>query len=185
MNALRQYEIYFDRLNCAKSPTLGEAPHKPVLLLAVMEMAAAGRLQNRQIALTPDLAVFFERMWHSYVRTAHKMNLAMPFYHMKAEPFWRIKVRKGFEGEFENKNKMKGLNALAQAVEYAEIDAELWHLLQNPTDRQKLHDFLVLRYFNKSEPITPNVTKQTALSAVTLSERQAANDSDGRILQTA
>ncbi len=150
--AVAYYERCFDQLHCAKHPILGEAPHKPILLLALMQMVETGTLKSKQIGLTPLLQQTFEHVWYQYVRTQHKMNLAQPFYHMQYEPFWNIQRKTTSNDDFYNKNKMKSLYSLQQQVDYATIDDELWACWQDKNSRENLAAFLIMRYFNKTQP---------------------------------
>ena len=153
LNATVAYYVRcFDRLNCAQHPLLGEAPHKPVLLLAVIQMVAMGALPSHQVDLNAVLERVFEDTWRQYVRTRHKMNLAQPFFHMQNEPFWRLQRSAVSDDDFFNKNKMKNLNSLKQQVNNAVIDDELWACLQDMRSREDLKAFLVMRYFNKTQP---------------------------------
>lgn len=154
--AVAYYERCFDRLHCAKHPILGEAPHKPILLLALMQMVETGTLKSQQIGLTPLLQQTFEKVWYRYVRTQHKMNLAQPFYHMQYEPFWNIQRKATSNDDFYNKNKMKSLYSLQQQVDYATIDDELWACWQDKDSRENLAAFLIMRYFNKTQPQPEN-----------------------------
>ena len=151
--AVAYYERCFDQLHCAKHPILGEAPHKPILLLALMQMVETGTLKSKQIGLTPLLQQTFEHVWYQYVRTQHKMNLAQPFYHMQYEPFWNIQRKTTSNDDFYNKNKMKSLYSLQQQVDDATIDDELWACWQDKNSRENLAAFLIMmRYFNKTQP---------------------------------
>ena len=154
--AVAYYERCFDQLHCAKHSILGEAPHKPILLLALMQMVETGTLKSQQIGLTPLLQQTFENVWYRYVRTQHKMNLAQPFYHMQYEPFWNIQRKTTSNDDFYNKNKMKSLYSLQQQVDYATIDDELWACWQDKNSKENLAAFLIMRYFNKTQPQPEN-----------------------------
>lgn len=154
--AVAYYERCFDQLHCAKHPILGEAPHKPILLLALMQMVETETLKSQQIGLTPLLQQTFEKAWYRYVRTQHKMNLAQPFYHMQYEPFWNIQRKATSNDDFYHKNKMKSLYSLQQQVDYATIDDELWACWQDKNSRENLAAFLIMRYFNKTQPQPEN-----------------------------
>jgi putative restriction endonuclease len=39
------------------------APHKPLLLLVMMEMAEKGEIKSREVSLSPDLAFRFTVYW--------------------------------------------------------------------------------------------------------------------------
>ncbi|PSJ79720.1 hypothetical protein C7N83_10530 [Neisseria iguanae] len=74
-------------------------------------------LRSRQILLSHDLERTFNAVWAEVCATAHRLNLAIPF--------WSLQPKVGWEDGFANKNKMKSSNVLKQAVEYAEIDEPL------------------------------------------------------------
>lgn len=184
MSSLQNYIQDFNRLKCAKSVKHGEAPHKPVLLLAIIEMATQGRLKTSQIFIGDDLKNSFMQMWCEHVRSSHyQPDLGKPFYHMKNEPFWRLKARPGFENELENKNKMKHLNSLNKAVEYAEIETGLWRLLQNSMSREALRAFLLARYFNKTEPLSPDCTSSDSACKPPEAKCRADNPPLWKLLQ--
>lgn len=142
------YQQCFNRLNCSKSSVLGEAPHKPILLLTIIELVETNQLTSKYIYLTPTLENTFEKIWCQYVHTQHRMNLAQPFYYMQTESFWYLCRSKLSDSNFFNKNKMKGLNALKRQVDYASIDEDLFLCLQNQTSREILRMFLMMRYFD-------------------------------------
>jgi putative restriction endonuclease len=80
------YIRYIKNLKTNKSP-LGEAPHKPILLLAIMKLVGRGIIFSNRIAVTPDLVLEFQSSWKNLVLTKHKPNFSYPFFHMKSEPF--------------------------------------------------------------------------------------------------
>lgn len=179
-NSLAHYIQCFDRLKCAKTPVLGEAPHKPVLLLALIELFAKQELNGSIITVSDALKRQFEETWHAHVKTRHKMNLAMPFYHMNQEPFWRLVRRANSDDAvFHNKNLMKSLTHLTANIEHAEIDPALCLHLQNAPDRNALRQFLLARYFHKIQPLPEHdraaVAAQKAAAKPT-QPRLAAND---------
>ncbi len=59
----------------------GRAPHKPLLLLVVLELAERAELPPQRIWLTPELAFRFNSFWHvvAYRRT-QAPDVRMPFH---------------------------------------------------------------------------------------------------------
>lgn len=68
------------------------APHKPLLLLAVIDLVECGIIRSPQIELSEALLTAFKLNDMRYTRhIAHfKPNIGMPYYHMSGEPFWRL-----------------------------------------------------------------------------------------------
>jgi len=59
------------------------APHKPLLLLVIMEMAEKGEIASREVTLSPDLAFRFSVFW-SVVAQRRKQSpeVRLPFHHL-------------------------------------------------------------------------------------------------------
>ena len=90
MKSLEEYISYFTRLR--RAPNLGGAPHKPILLLSVIDAIEKGYIVNERIYITAELITLFKSNWKIWVRTQHIMRFGLPFYHLKNEPFWRLLV---------------------------------------------------------------------------------------------
>lgn len=65
------------------------APHKPLLLLVIIEMAEKGELASREVALSPDLAFRFSVYW-SIVAQRRKQppEVRLPFHHLGSSGIW-------------------------------------------------------------------------------------------------
>lgn len=141
------YRDCFIRLNCARYRGR-EAPHKPVLLLALIELFEQGRLKGERILPDEILEHAFIRNWERYVTDSDfKMLLGTPFYHMRNERFWVLEIDENQGIELEDKNKLKQLNTLRRVGAQAYLDAGLVVCLQDRDARQILRDALLERYF--------------------------------------
>lgn len=82
-------------LNPAVNNKLGRgnerfAPHKPLLLLCVIELVEQGKLPGPQLWLTADLVLRFQSFWRVVVnRWTTKPEVWMPFHHLGTQGFWR------------------------------------------------------------------------------------------------
>ena len=60
------------------------APHKPLLLLCVLELAEQGLLEDALLRLSPDLVLRFQSFWRIVVsRWTSKPDVRMPFHHLR------------------------------------------------------------------------------------------------------
>ena len=75
---LNYYVRRFAKLNVNKKNGIS-APHKPILLLAVIELIEQKKIQNNQIYLSPELIATFLKYWSNLVTTNHQSNIALPF----------------------------------------------------------------------------------------------------------
>lgn len=142
---LSKYLHQFTKLH--RSMSNGGAPHKPVLLLSILELVGKGEIGNNRIAITPELVLTFKNSWSKVVVTQHTANFALPFYHMKSEPFWRLVTNAGMIIPVTSSNSIKSLSSLKESVAFAEIDKELFEVLQDPVQRTVLEEALLETYF--------------------------------------
>ncbi len=67
----------------------GAAPHKPLLLLCLLEIAAQGGLTQELMPVTGELAFRFSSYWSVVAhRRPQRPDLKLPLYHMKTDGFW-------------------------------------------------------------------------------------------------
>lgn len=125
----------------------GDAPHKPVLLLSLLELIQSGFYQDNKIRVTPELVEAFKNIWDSLVITRHRCNIALPFYHLKSEPFWELVPKRGFEKIMEIKLGMRSLKSLEKALEYAIMDTDLFDTMSDPAHNKILRQTLLDHYF--------------------------------------
>lgn len=129
----------------------GGAPHKPVLLLAVLELVRKGELYANRIEITPELVLEFKSIWSKLVITQHTANFALPFYHMKSEPFWRLVTNAGMTIPVTSSNSIKSLGALKESVAFAELDKDLFELMKDPVSHAVIEEALLEQYFPETK----------------------------------
>lgn len=80
------------KLNKARN----NAPHKPLLLLVVLELAEKKELPHGELFLTPELAFRFATYFQivAYRRT-QRPDVRMPFHHLKTQGFWSAHTEAG------------------------------------------------------------------------------------------
>lgn len=125
----------------------GIAPHKPILILSIIQLIENGVIQSNKIYITSNLVAVFKSNWSLLVTTKHLPIFALPFYHLKSENFWKLHAKAGYEKTLELKGILRSFNNLNTAVEYAEIDTELFELLKNKENRDILRFVLLDKYF--------------------------------------
>jgi putative restriction endonuclease len=72
-------------------PARGVAPHKPLLLLVVCDLAEEGKLRGSILHRDGDLAFRFSSYWTIVAnRRRTKPDVRLPFYHLKTSGVWRL-----------------------------------------------------------------------------------------------
>ena len=146
---LSYYIHCFKKLN--RSRINGGAPHKPILLLSVINLFEQGFLLNSTIKVTPELVAAFRNNWNKLVETPHHSIFALPFYHMNSEPFWKLIPNVGYEKVLSAKSSIKSLSNLKNCIHSAVIDDDLKQLLLNEKCRELLKTFLLGNYFPNTQ----------------------------------
>jgi len=127
----------------------GLAPHKPILLLAVVDGFEKGYLFGREVPISEELLTSFHDYWKLLVDTGHDANFSLPFYHLGSEKsgIWQLKPFGGKEIPVTKSNSIKSFRALRETVEYAVLSDELAQAMQNPAQRNGIKAALLERYF--------------------------------------
>jgi putative restriction endonuclease len=145
---LQKYLQAFRKLRVDR--THGAAPHKPILLLSVLQAYQNGNINSGRIYITPELVALFKTNWSLLVTTQNDCRISYPFYYLKSEKFWKLVPKSGFENINEMGSIMKSFSNLNAAVEFAIIEDDLLLLLQDKRSNSILTHFLLDEYF----PIT-------------------------------
>lgn len=122
-----------------------------MLLLAILELVRKGEISHNRIAITPELVLEFKSIWSRLVVTPHIPNFALPFYHMKSEPFWKLVTYGGMEIPVTSSNSIRSLNALKETVAFAELDAQVFALMQDPVQLAVMEEALLDQYFPETK----------------------------------
>lgn len=125
----------------------GTAPHKPILLLAVLDLFEKSKFSRNEIYLSPELTANFLKFWHQFVASDHHSNIALPFFHLTGDTFWHLMPNPGFEAAIQARVKIRTLSALRSAVKYAYLDEELFALLSDAKSRSELTTILIQAWF--------------------------------------
>lgn len=144
---LEHYSNLLLKLKRGYNKGFGKAPHKPILILAVLEQIREGNYTSNKIFVTPELVLSFKNHFKLLVDTGHKDNISLPFFHMRSEPFWRLVIKPGFELKVTSSKSIKSFKNLVESVAFAEIDRTFFILASNPLNNELIKTVLLDYYF--------------------------------------
>lgn len=125
-------------------------------MISVIDLIGGGLIADNRITISPELIARFTYRWKQLVTTPHQMIFALPFFHMRSEPFWQLAVYPGSESWLATTKSLKSLSALLKNVAGATIDEELYLLLADPPSREALKSTLLSEYFPHRHPALVN-----------------------------
>ena len=158
MAPLQDYFTQLQRMNRAVMKGY-RAPHKPVLLLTIMELMEKGIITDNRIMLNDSLCDEFKRLWkilvdgeqdmdvimvaegleltlsHNY---PFKCNIANPFYHMQHEPFWTL-----VKSDEWQQSSSVSVPSLRKWYRYAELDENLFEMMKTGASREAIRRTLI------------------------------------------
>ncbi len=161
MKELAPLQKYLDSFGKLKRgiTKYGPAPHKPVLLLSILQSYQNKTITNNQIYITPELVFLFKTNWTSLVNTAHVCTFALPFFHLKGEKFWHLIPKPGFEALLVIKESISSFTELNGAVQYAALNDDLFELMKDEKSNSFLQQFLLDEYFSQTKNNFSNSTQ--------------------------
>lgn len=152
-NSLQDYSARFKKLRSDvvtgrwTALTNGRAPHKPLLLLAVMDLFAEGVITTNRIEATCELAELFTLYWAKVSRPDQRSSIGFPFLHLQSSRFWHLVAVPGKESLLTAMRKFHSMSQLHEVVTCARLDEELYDLLCNEITRNALRAVLIESYF--------------------------------------
>ena len=148
MTTLEKYSYIFGHLKVSRSSG-GVAPHKPVLLLAIIGEFEEGLIFTNGICITPTLVARFKDVWNSLViNEIYQPRFYLPFYHLKTSQFWELVPKFGRMISLTSSNSPKSFRQLKSEIEYSLINKDLFELLIDPISRATLRNVLLETYFD-------------------------------------
>lgn len=148
---LDRYCALFSKLTRSPAKTWNEttrkrAPHKPLLLLAVMDLVSRGVITSRFISIEGELVELnelFTDYWRSIVPVTQTSSIAFPFSRLFTENFWKLVPR---PGQTITRAVIDSINTVAQLRRVAlgaELDEELYLHMTSESGRRALSAALI------------------------------------------
>lgn len=141
------YIKHFSKLKRATNNGI-KAPHKPILLLSILQLIKKGEITSNRIFITPELVMAFKSNWNALVTTNNTCTFALPFFHLKSEPFWHLSYLQKGASSLKSINTLKNLN---DNIAFAEIDQPLFLLMADKLTNNLLEHFLIENYFPSTD----------------------------------
>jgi putative restriction endonuclease len=143
---LEYYVSKFKALNVNRSG--GHAsPHKPSMLLAVLELAESGHLLDNKIPFDDVLLTRYAAYFEIVRSERDHLNPWMPYFHLRKDGFWHHVPLPGREAILVSKDSARQRKDVVENIDHVHLDAELHGLMRNADQRHLLRELLVLYWF--------------------------------------
>ena len=154
MSQLKSYIHQFSSLRTDKNryrwteSTNFRAPHKPLLLLSILDLFAQGTIKSNFIEITPELGTIFSKYWYLIMPPGRRGNMALPFFHLRSSKFWHLIPLPEKDEMVKNIRQVDTLSQLQNLILGAKLDEELFQILLVEELRNSLRTILIQSYFS-------------------------------------
>jgi putative restriction endonuclease len=134
------------------SATMKRAPHKPILLLAVLDLVARSVLTTSFIDVTGNLIELndlFNLYWRRVMPISQTSSIAFPFPRLNSEPFWELVPKPGCTITPALINSTTSILNLRRYVLGARLDDDLFRIMQSAEGREALRETLLQSCFSE------------------------------------
>ncbi|WP_128545491.1 HNH endonuclease [Larkinella soli] len=172
LESIEKYLPAFQKLKQGGT-AYGKAPHKPVLLLTLIELIEKGWVTENRFPISPELVATFRENFALLVKTAHKDVFTQPFYYLKSEGYWFLKPKDGVAID----TYIRSVQVLSDRLDYGYFAGDLFSLLTQPSARLQLKTVLLDRYFPDTKAVFLSV-RNNGRSYLDELEKHLLNEKD-------
>jgi putative restriction endonuclease len=155
------------RINTANAP---RSPHKPIMLLSVIQLFEEGRISENKIQYNQDLLEIYRALFKIVASASDHPNPYFPFFHLKNDGgklrFWLPVPLPGRELVLQTMDSARSRSAIEENMDFVSLAPELYALLQDPTSRAALKDDLLSHWFPQQRvALESAMTQETQIHA--------------------
>lgn len=119
------------------------APHKPLLLFAILDQIEEGSITSNIVRLTPELAFRFLGYWEVVSSRGRSVGRAeLPFFHLQSDGFLRHVAIPGLEAALDS-IRPTSVELLNKVISHAELPEEFFVLMKNADHRDAARKILI------------------------------------------
>lgn len=166
-----QWDDWLERLYNLRRDKRGshERPHKPVLLLSVIDLLDRGLIETNAVPLSDDLVKAFRRYFKVVAHGNDQPSIQNPYYFLSGDGFWRLVPKAGQPALYipGRVSRAPSLAELRRSVAYGQFEDALWELLSDPMARHQLREAIIARYFPEAREKLAGVAATSGVSPST------------------
>src|SRR5438309_166723 len=122
---------------CWTPATNGLAPHKPLLLISVLDEFLESSDRANLVEPTVQLEHRFDSYWQHVIKPHHDTTFALPFFHLKNDGFWHLIMVPEITGVSPD-NLRTSSTTLRKVIRGAKLDDGLYDLVRHAPSAQHL-----------------------------------------------
>lgn len=146
-----EWETWLERLYSLRRDKRGshERPHKPVLLLSIIDLLDRGVIKTNAVPFSDELVETFKRYFAVVKEEDDKPTIENPFFFLSGDKFWQV-IPHGMSEPMYREGYASGAPSVGQLRKQGvtgSFDEGLWALMSDTVARHQLREALIARYF--------------------------------------
>ena len=127
-------------------------PHKPILLIAVLDLMDAGHISENRVYFDDRLCSRFERLFCAVAKDRDWCQPAPPFFHLRSSGFWFHKPRPGRQASYAELETSGGYSKrIVDNIAYGFFDPDTYSVVMDREARKRLRDYVLSTFFDSGE----------------------------------
>jgi len=126
-----------------------ERPHKPVLLLSIIDLLDRGVIKTNAVPFSDELVETFKRYFAVVKEEDDKPTIENPFFFLSGDKFWQV-IPHGMNEPMYREGYASGAPSVGHLRKQGvtgSFDQGLWALMSDAVARHQLREALIARYF--------------------------------------
>jgi hypothetical protein len=124
-----------------------QAPHKPLLVLCILDFFYKGRIDSRSVEPSSELESLFNKLASTVYPAFQLGEMSLPFFHLETDGFWKLVPRK-YGSSIPEKARTTVAN-LRTYVRCAELREEFYLALLKHDERRDASAIIFKEYFQE------------------------------------
>lgn len=137
-----------------------KAPHKPFLLLSILDLIASELITSNFIEPSFELVETFTGYWSKVMPLGTSASMSYPFYHLESSGFWHLVGQHGMLHK--HGYTISSVKRLRELYLGARFDEDLFLFLLMEDFREEVRETLVMKYF--AQEVWSIITEQTSIN---------------------
>lgn len=140
-------QLYNLRVGCVGSGAdRHERPHKPLLLLTILDLIATGKARPNRVPWSPELRARFQEYFAIVRAKDDAFSPELPFYHLNGELSWQP-VRQASDGAIRPLEGAPNAGDANAGTVWGSFGEDVSDYFSAPDSRARMRAILVARYF--------------------------------------
>ena len=129
-----------------------EKPHKPVMLLALLDLLDRGAVTTNQFYFDTLLIDRFSILFAAVAKIGDWRQAAPPFFHLRTSGFWAHQPKQGREKAYADlRSSGGGYRRIRDNIEFAFFEEWAWNVVVDPANRTVLRELVLDHFFSSEE----------------------------------